>query len=99
MTDTPDEFVRVDGMPPAGDRRYWVGKHQPNKKATPLRIELRERTNRNSQRIVDAFSRLIGHEDVIAQPDAIIEGAEKIIERAGRVDEFVGLLTHKEGGA
>lgn len=92
MTDTTDTFIAVPGMPPAGPRRYWLGLHQPNKKATPLRIELRERTNHNSQRIVAGFSRLIGQEDVIAQPGAIIEGAEKIIERAARVDDFVGLL-------
>lgn len=89
---TTDAFIEIPGMPPAGPRRYWTGKHQPQKKATPLRIELRERTNVNSQRIVDSFSRLIGYEDVIATPTSIIEGAEKIIERASRVDEFVGLL-------
>lgn len=92
MSPTPDTFIKIPGMPPAGEGRYWQSKHQPHKKATPLRIELRERTNRNSQRIVDSFSRLITFEDVIAQPDSIIAGAEKIIERAQRVDEFVGLL-------
>ncbi len=99
MTDAENTFVNIPGMPPAGPRRYWRGLHQPNKKATPLRIELRERTNQNSQRIVDSFSRLITYEDVVAQPAAIIEGAEKIIERAARVDEFVGLLAPAEEAA
>lgn len=92
-TTSPDDtFITIPGMPPAGPKRYWVGHHQPNKKATPLRVELRERTNQNSQRIVAGFSRLITFEDVIAQPDAIIAAAERMIERAGKVDEFVGLL-------
>jgi hypothetical protein len=91
---TTDNAIAIPGAPPAGERRYWIGRHQPQKKATPLRIELRERTNQNSQRIVDSFSRLIAFEDVVAQPAAIIEGMEKIIERASRVDEFVGILAH-----
>lgn len=79
-------------LPPAGARRYWFGKHQPHKKSTPLRLELRERTNTTSDRIIETFSRLIGYEDVVAQPEALRLGAEKILERAARVDDFTGVL-------
>lgn len=93
---TDQAMTPVPGMPDAGERRYWFGKHQPNKKATPLRLELRERTN-HTDRIVATFSRLIGFEDVAAQPAAIVEAGEKIIERAARVDEFTGVLGGKDG--
>lgn len=79
-------------LPDPGRNRYWAAKHQPNKKSTPLRLELRERTNRNSDRLVESMTRLISYDDTIASDDAVIETAEKILERASRVDQFVGVL-------
>lgn len=84
-------------LPDAGGRRYWEIKHQPNKKSTPLRLELRERTNQNSRRVLNSFSRLIAFDDTVAAEAAVIETAERILERAGKVDEFIGIhITNNE---
>lgn len=80
-------------LPDPGPGRYWEGKHQPNKKATPLRLELRERTNKDrSERYIPSWTRLIAFEDTVADPTAINEAGAKILDRASRVDEFVGIL-------
>lgn len=87
-------------LPDAGPRRYWEVKHQPHKKNAPVRIELRERTNRNSKRVVDSFSKLISYEDTTASAEALNEAAEKVLERAARVDDFVGIhITNDESEA
>jgi hypothetical protein len=44
------------------------------------------------------MSRLIGYEDTTAGIEALAEAAEKILERAARVDEFVGVLKIGEQG-
>lgn len=82
----------IDSMPDPGRNRYWQGKHQPHKRRTPLRLELRERTNRSSDRIVPSLSRLIAYDDTTASIEAVVETAEKILDRATHVDEFVGVL-------
>lgn len=78
-------------LPNPGKHRYWEIKHQPQKKATPLRIELREHTHKDGTRHVESWTRLVGFEDTIALPSKIKEAAEKVLEVAGRVDEFVGM--------
>lgn len=78
-------------LPPVSDRRYWEIKHQPQKKATPLRIELREHLKADGKQHIPSWTRLIGFEDTIALPSSILESAQKILERASRVDEFVGM--------
>lgn len=85
-------------LPDPGPNRYWHGVHRPLSRKTPLRLELRERTNRNSNRLVTSMSRLIGYEDTTAGIEALAEAAEKILERAARVDEFVGVLKMGEQG-
>lgn len=85
-----DEVARK--MPDPGRNRYWVGVHQPHKRRTPLRLELRERTNRNTTRLVESMSRLIAFDDTTADEVDLLDTAERIIERAGRVDEFVGVI-------
>jgi len=87
MSQTPSPI----DLPDPGATRYWEIKHQPNKKTTPLRIELREHTKRDSQRHVQGWTRLLGFEETIALPDSIAEAATKVLERASRVDEFVGM--------
>lgn len=77
-------------LPDVGARRYWEIKHQPQKKATPLRIELREHLKADGRMHVESWTRLIGFEDTIALPSSIVDAAAKIHERASRVDEFVG---------
>ena len=77
--------------PPAGDGRFRNITHQPNKKATPLRVELRESISRKERPIV-SLSRLIGYEDTIADETSIQEAMLKIRSRAARVDEFVGIV-------
>jgi hypothetical protein len=84
-------------LPAVGERRYWEIKHQPNKKATPLRIELREHMKADGQQHVESWTRLIGFEDTIALPGDIEAAARKVLERAARVDEFVGM--HDNGRA
>jgi hypothetical protein len=84
--------VQIKGMPAAGPRRYWQVLHQPQKKTTPLRLELRQRTNQNSDNVVASFSRLIAFDDVIAKDDAIIEGAVRVLERAANVDNYVTIV-------
>jgi hypothetical protein len=77
-------------LPKVGARRYWEIKHQAQKKATPLRIELREHKQPDGTQHIESWTRLIGYEDTIALPLDIQEAAAKIVERAARVDEFVG---------
>lgn len=78
-------------LPNVGARRFWKIDHQPQKKNTPLRIELREHNKPDGEQYIASWTRLIGFEDTIALPSAIKEAASKILERASRVDEFVGL--------
>lgn len=78
-------------LPKIPARRYWEIKHQPQKKATPLRIELREHMKPDGTQHIPSWTRLIGFEDTIALPSSIEEAAAKILERASRVDEFVGM--------
>lgn len=78
-------------LPTIPVRRYWEIKHQPQKKSTPLRIELREHMKPDGTQHIESWTRLIGFEDTIALPSAIKEAASKILERASRVDEFVGM--------
>lgn len=78
-------------LPPIPARRYWEIKHQPQKKATPLRIELREHMKADGAQHIPSWTRLIGFEDTIALPSSIQDAAAKILERASRVDEFVGM--------
>lgn len=90
----------IDGLnlPDPGEGRYWEGAHQPHKKNTPLRIELRERTNRHrSERYVKSWTKLIAYDDTIADVEAVRESANKILDRAAKVDQFVGILTEMEG--
>lgn len=78
-------------LPDPGPTRYWEIKHQPTKKNTPLRIELREHTKKDGSHHVGSWTRMLGFEDTIALPDSIIEAASKVLDRASRVDEFVGM--------
>ena len=78
-------------LPEVSPRRYWEVKHQPTKKTTPLRLELREHIRPDGTQHVPSWTRLIGYEDTIALPSSIVEAAAKILERASRVDEFVGM--------
>jgi hypothetical protein len=77
-------------LPDVGPRRYWEIKHQPQKKTAPLRIELREHTKSDGTKHVESWTRLLGFEDTIAMPAEISAAANKVFERALRVDEFVG---------
>lgn len=84
-------------LPDPGRGRYWEGKHQPNKKTTPLRLELRERTNKGrSSRFVESWTKLIAYDDTIADAAAVVESANKILDRAAKVDQFVGILSKME---
>lgn len=77
-------------LPNPGKDRFWVIEHQPLKKTTPLRVELRERLSKDSDRNLKSLSRLIGTADTIADTDKVYETAETILVRAGNSDAFVG---------
>ena len=77
-------------LPSAGAKRFWNITHQPNKKLTPLRIELRQKEISSGEALL-SLSKLIGFADTVADPDKIKVAAQEILARAGRVDEFVGI--------
>ena len=79
-------------LPSPGEGRFWNIVHQPRKKTAPLRIELREKVNKQAQPVV-SLSKLISFEDTIASSEALAEAALKIIARAGQVDEYVGVYS------
>ena len=82
-------------LPDPGPRRYWLGVHNPSSIKTPMTLELRERTN-SGPTIVASFSRLIAKAPTIADEEALQETAREILVRAGKVDEFVGIIPHEE---
>lgn len=88
---TPAARSEVENLPDAGDRRFWFATHQPTNAKTPLLLELREQTNSGDE-VKLSFSRLIGKQATIADPIQIVETATEILIRAGKVDEFVGVL-------
>lgn len=88
---TPSASSEIDGLPPAGARRFWYATHQPSNAKMPLLLELREQTNSGDE-IKLSFSRLIGKQATIADPAQIAETATDILIRAGKVDLFVGIL-------
>lgn len=83
-------------LPNAGTDRFWVIEHQPRKKTAPLRIELRERTIKDSDRNIKSLSRLIGFGETVADSDSVYEEATKILTRAGNSDRFVGTWNGEE---
>lgn len=76
-------------LPDPGPNRFWVITHQPQKKTTPLRIELRERLVKDSDKNVKSLSRL-SYEDSIADSETVYSQATKVVIRAGHMDRFVG---------
>lgn len=84
-------------LPDVGERRYWEIKHQPQKKNTPLRLELREHEKADGQKHVESWTRLLGFEDTIAMASEIEAAANKVYERALRVDEFIGQHNNVRG--
>lgn len=79
------------GLPDPGEDRYWNITHQPLKKTAPLRLELREHTKKGGTRHIQSWTRLLGYEDTVALAGEIRAAADKVLERASRVDEFVGM--------
>ena len=77
-------------LPSPGEGRFWNIVHQPRKKTAPLRIELREKVNKQAQPVV-SLSKLISFEDTIAANDALEEAAKKVLARAGQVDIYLGV--------
>lgn len=83
-------------LPNPGEDRFWVIKHQPLKKTMPLRIELRERTVKDSDRNVVGLSRLIGYGESVADKMKVYDEAVKTLIRAGFSDRFVGVWNGEE---
>ena len=76
---------------PAGERRFWEVKHQPNKQAKPLRLELRQWNVVPRTTTPPSFSDLVGFIDTIADELALAEAAKILLTRVGEVDRFVGV--------
>lgn len=79
-------------MPDPGPTRFFVGVHNPNNQKYPLMLELRESTISADRPHKANFSRLIAKQSTIADEKAVIEAAENILVRAGKVDKFVGII-------
>lgn len=77
-------------LPKAGQNRFWVIEHQPNKKTAPVRIELRERSIKDHDKNLKSLSRLISYGETVADSEKVYEEATAIIVRAGHIDRFVG---------
>lgn len=90
-----EPVTRTLNLPDPGPTRYWEIKHQPQKKRTPLRLELRQHDKPDGTRHVESWTRLIGFEDTPALPSDIEKAANLVLEVAGRVDEFVGMHHNK----
>ena len=80
-------------LPSAGEGRFWNIEHQPRKRTTPLRIELRQSNISSAKGPILSLSKVIGFEDTIADAEKIEEAAKIVLARAGQVDEFVGIYT------
>lgn len=80
-------------LPEAGEGRFWNITHQPNKKATPVRIELRQSAVPSAKEPIVSLSRIIGYQDTVADEGEIRTAALKVIALASRVDEFIGVYT------
>lgn len=85
-------------MPNPGPERFWHAIHQPTNTKLPLLLELREKMT-NNPKILVKFSRLITKQGTIADEKAIIATADEMLERAARVDEFVGVIQAKGDAA
>lgn len=83
-------------LPNPGPMRFWHGVHNPSNAKFPMVLELREKTIDREQ-VILGFSKIIAKQPVIADPVQMREAAEAILARAGRVDEFVGVLLHEAG--
>lgn len=81
----------IEGMPPAGENRFWFAEHQPKNTKLPLLLQLREKLTKGSRENVK-LSTLVTQQGAIADEKAIIQVAEEMLMRAGRVDEFVGII-------
>lgn len=80
----------IAGMPDPGPNRFFTGIHQPRNTKQPLLLQLREKFAAGSKPNV-SLSTLITQQGTIADEKAIVETAEQMLIRAGRVDEFTGI--------
>lgn len=76
-------------LPDPGEERFWRILHKPTNVKLPLKLELREYHVGNRQKNT-AFSDLVGTDNTTADETAIRNTADLILNRVGRVDEFVG---------
>lgn len=75
--------------PEPGPDRFWHG--VPNKSATkPLMVELRHKWAA-TQEANPRYSRLIGYGTCTADDEAVNKEKRRILEVAGRLDEFLGV--------
>lgn len=73
-----------------GEGYFFAVKHQPNKKLTPVRVELR-RSVTGVTEPRESLSSLIGFDDTIADEEAVYEAALKVKARASRASELIGV--------
>ena len=87
--------VGAAALPKAGPGRFWKIDHNPKNISKPLHVELREYHSGNITQNAK-FSRLIGQGNTTANEVAVRECADGILNRASRVDEFVGTYTEEK---
>lgn len=84
-------------LPYPGPNRFWHNSHNPNSVKFPMTLELRESSIDIEGRDPKVgFSKVIAKQPVIADSKSIQDAANDILTRAGRVDEFKGILPHEE---
>lgn len=91
LTPSTPATIRLTGMPHPGARRFWHAIHNPKSVKTPMLLELREHRHSGDE-VRLTFSRLIGQAPTIADAEQIIETAKDILIRAGRADQFAGVI-------
>lgn len=74
----------------AGEGFFFVVKHQPTRRTTPIRVELRKPMP-GIKAPRESLSSLLGFEDTVADEERIYEAALKVVSRAGRVDQLTGV--------
>lgn len=87
-------MAHIEGLPDPGPNRFWYALHQPRNTKQPLLLQLREKLAAGSKPNV-SLSTLITQQGTIADEKAIVETAEQMLIRAGRVDEFTGIYEVK----
>ena len=73
----------------SGQGRFFVVTHDPKVKSKPVRVELRQ--TQIAGRCIVSMSRLLAHDNCVADEATIIQTAEEIEARVGKIDQLEGI--------